>query len=57
MFYVITESCVQVDSSPFDSRADAQNWVVENGQPGIRYWVLTETEMDEMEASGCGGQG
>jgi len=51
MFYVITESGAQVDGSPFDSRADAENWIVENGRTGIRYSVLAEAEMDEMEAN------
>lgn len=50
MFYVITETGMQVDESPFQDRADAEAWVRKSGQPGIRYYVLDEAEMAAYDA-------
>ena len=56
MFYVITETCRQVDESPFADRAAAEQWIKANTR-GIRYSILTEAEMDEMEANLSGQEG
>jgi len=51
MFYVITESTMQIDESPFATREAAEEWVTAHSGGGFRYYILTETEMDEMERS------
>ena len=52
MFYVITETGMQVDDGPFDTREEAEAWTM--AQRGvIRYYVLDDAGMDEMEANVC----
>ena len=53
MFYVVTETGMQVDDGPFDTREDAEAWIREEYQrPGafIRHYVLDDAGMDELEA-------
>ena len=49
MFYVIKESGMQVDDGPFETRDEAETWIEEKGSAGIRYNVLDEAQMDEMD--------
>ena len=51
MFYIITDSTKQIDDGPFDTRAEAEAWIATKGQAGIRYSVLDEVAMDELEAA------
>lgn len=50
-YYVITEAMKQADESPFSTRADAEQWIARQAG-GIRWYVLTEAEMDAAEKEG-----
>lgn len=51
MFYVITESCAQIDDGSFETRREAEDWIAASSNPGTRYFVLSDAEMAEMEAA------
>jgi hypothetical protein len=51
MFYVITETGTQADESPFATRKEAETWVKDHGQRGIRYYVLDDAEMAQYDAT------
>lgn len=59
MYFVVTETCKQVDDGPFPSRGAALEYVLEATSVGGRYAgcylaILSHREMDEMELALAG---